>query len=108
MPDVGESRVSLGVTLKVGPPTLVPAAFVTWTTAMEAAAGTVALTLDALTGVITLAGVPPKVTALAPARLEPLTVTTVPTGPEEGLRPDTLFPSLRATARALEVPASVV
>ena len=49
-----------------------------------------ALTLVELTGVITLAAVPPKLTALVPARLEPEMVTTVPTGPEEGLSPLTL------------------
>src|SRR5262245_5492094 len=89
IPLAGLSWVTLGVTLKVMAPPA-PAELVTCTGPMCAPAGTVAFTLVELTGVITLAAVPPKVTALTPARLEPEIVTTVPTAPEEGLSPDTL------------------
>jgi hypothetical protein len=83
--DGGEKDVSFGVTLKTLALSPDPPGVVTPTFPVFASAGTVARTCVA-ERTVGVAATPPKVTALAPRRFVPFTVTTVPTGPEPGVK----------------------
>ena len=68
---------------------LVPPGVVTVTSTMPVPAGAVAVTWVSEMTVTLVAGLGPKLTAVAPVKPEPVMVTTVPpaAGPEVGLMP---------------------
>jgi hypothetical protein len=74
------------VTLKIAALTDTPAGEVTATTPLAALAGTVA-EIDVLESTWKTAGMPLKVTFVAPRKPFPLMVTLVPTGPADGVKP---------------------
>jgi hypothetical protein len=74
---------------------------------VNAPGGTVALTEVDETTVKLTAAAPPNVTAVAPERLVPLIVTTVPTGPDVGEKPLTAGLTVKEVALAA-VPPGVV
>jgi hypothetical protein len=76
------------------PGALVPVGVVTVTSTVPVPAGAVAVICVALTGVNEVAGVPPKLTPVAPVKFVPVTVTVVPPawGPDAGLIDDTTGP----------------
>ncbi|GGV73214.1 hypothetical protein GCM10015535_00090 [Streptomyces gelaticus] len=67
-------------------PLLVPSGVVTVICTVPVPAGASAVILVADTTVNEADGVPPKATAVAPVKPVPVSVTTVPAAPEEGLR----------------------
>src|SRR5919204_885132 len=85
----GANEVSFGSTLKVAALNPVPPGFVTPILPVFPFAGTAAFTCveDTVVGAV---ATPPKVTAVVDAMFVPLTVTTVPTAPELGLKLDTV------------------
>src|SRR5450830_673706 len=89
-PDVGEMLLTVGAARYVNwsaePVALVPPPVVTLTSTVPVPAGAVAVICVALLKVKLLAAVPPKVTAVTPAKFVPLMVTLVPpaAGPEVG------------------------
>jgi hypothetical protein len=96
-PVVGLNPVTVGapvtvVTLKLPVEVPVPAAFVTDTGPDVAPAGTVAVTWLALT-LVKSAAIPLKATEAASEKSVPFTVTTVPTGPEVGVKSVTVGPA---------------
>src|SRR5216683_7583724 len=108
MPEVAYRERILGVTLNTPAEVPVPSGLSTWSWPLVAAAGTVALSEVAVRFVTVLAGVPLKRTWVTLARFVPETVTTVPTGPEAGLKPEMVGARMTVKATPLETPAGVV
>ena len=106
IPVVVESVRIFGVTLNVSVPP-VPAGLVTWTGPVCAPAGTAALRELAVT-LLGAALTPLNVTSVDPPRLEPLTVTRVPTGPELGASELTVGTRTTVNGRVFDAPAAVV
>jgi hypothetical protein len=88
-PELGVKPVIPGVTVKLVPLVPVPPEVVTLIGPEVAPAGTVAVIWLPLTTVKLVAAVALKSTADALLKYWPLIVTSVPTGPEVGLKPDT-------------------
>jgi hypothetical protein len=88
----GKNEVTFGSTLNVATLRPVPPGVVTPICPVCAAAGTAAFTCVAVTLVGAVA-TPPNDTAVAPLRFVPVTVTTVPTAPEAGVKLETAGPT---------------
>ena len=86
-PEIGVNPLIVGATPKPAALVAVPPGVVTEIVPLVAAAGTVAVTLVAVTTVKLVAGVPWNVTAVAPPRFVPVIVTVEPTAPKAGEMP---------------------
>jgi hypothetical protein len=88
-PLVGVKPVTVGAGTTVKVPLLspYPAGVVTLILPVTAPAGTVSVIWVGELRVKGLPSVPPKLTAVAPLKFVPVTVTTVPTGPLVGVKP---------------------
>jgi hypothetical protein len=79
----------------------VPPSVVTAITPVDAPEGTLAVIVVSFTTLKKEAAPPPKATDVAAVKCEPLTVTTVPTGPVEGEKPVIAGPGMYVNAVAL-------
>jgi hypothetical protein len=89
----------------------VPPGVVTEIVPVVAPVGTVAVTVVEFTGVMAVAAVPLKRTAVAPERLAPVIVTDVPTGPDSGAKLEIVGVGFTVTTTllvAVKPPASLI
>jgi hypothetical protein len=110
-PDVGVKLLipGAGITVKLVELVAVPATFVTAIVPLAVPAATVAVICVALFTVKDVAAVPLNFTAEAPVNEVPVIVTTVPTGPEVGVKLVIVGGGITAKlAELVPVPATVV
>src|SRR5438128_2131245 len=103
----GVKEVMASGIVKVPELRAVPATVVSAILPVVAPGGMVALTCVALTGVTFAAATPLKVTPVGPDRFDPLTVTTVPATPLDGLKPEIVGGKITVNASPFETPAAV-